>query len=199
MARTTSVSGSTGVDRFLSNAAAGDEVLAVGRDGTTRHNAELVLAAREALLRELAERSADIVWRFRPDPAPHFDFMSPAVEHVLGYRSEWLLGDFNRFLAILDDESRESVASALGGASALQRTDLRFRCADGRIVIGETVTTPISGGLQGISRDVTELRNLQDNLAALALRDPLTGLGNRRLLDRNRSGRRASASPTPPA
>jgi diguanylate cyclase (GGDEF)-like protein len=50
-------------------------------------------------------------------------------------------------------------------------------------VIGETVTTPISGGLQVISRDVTELRNLQDNLEALALRDPLTGLGNRRLLD----------------
>jgi diguanylate cyclase (GGDEF)-like protein len=37
--------------------------------------------------------------------------------------------------------------------------------------------------LQGVSRDVTELRSLQANLAALALRDPLTGLANRRLLD----------------
>jgi diguanylate cyclase (GGDEF)-like protein len=40
----------------------------------------------------------------------------------------------------------------------------------------------IDGGLQGVGRDVTELRHLQESLAALALRDPLTGLANRRLL-----------------
>ena len=40
----------------------------------------------------------------------------------------------------------------------------------------------IEGGLQGVGRDVTELRHLQVSLAALALRDPLTGLANRRLL-----------------
>jgi diguanylate cyclase (GGDEF)-like protein len=34
-----------------------------------------------------------------------------------------------------------------------------------------------------VSRDVTELRRLQTNIAALALRDPLTGLANRRLLE----------------
>jgi diguanylate cyclase (GGDEF)-like protein len=32
-----------------------------------------------------------------------------------------------------------------------------------------------------VSRDVTELRQLQDTMAALALHDPLTGLANRRL------------------
>jgi diguanylate cyclase (GGDEF)-like protein len=35
--------------------------------------------------------------------------------------------------------------------------------------------------LQGVSRDVTELRQLQAEMTALALRDPLTGLANRRL------------------
>ena len=35
--------------------------------------------------------------------------------------------------------------------------------------------------VQGVTRDVTELRRLQDRLAALALRDPLTGLANRSL------------------
>ena len=38
-------------------------------------------------------------------------------------------------------------------------------------------------GLQGVGRDVTEIRALQTELIALALRDPLTGLANRRLLD----------------
>jgi diguanylate cyclase (GGDEF)-like protein len=41
----------------------------------------------------------------------------------------------------------------------------------------------VHDGLQGLSRDVTELRRLQEGLAQLALRDPLTGLANRRLFD----------------
>ena len=55
--------------------------------------------------------------------------------------------------------------------------------ANGSIVVGETRTALIRGGMQGVSRDVTELRELQDRLEALALRDPLTGLSNRRLFD----------------
>jgi diguanylate cyclase (GGDEF)-like protein len=63
-----------------------------------------------------------------------------------------------------------------------ERTDFRYRCADGSTVIGETKTTSLRGGLQGVSRDVTELRTLEQALVALALRDPLTGLANRHLL-----------------
>ena len=40
-------------------------------------------------------------------------------------------------------------------------------------------TTLIRNGLQGVTRDVTELRTLQEHLAAPAQRDPLTGLANR--------------------
>ena len=50
-------------------------------------------------------------------------------------------------------------------------------------MILETHTTDIPGGLQGVSRDVTELRSLQESLSARALRDPLTGLANRHLLN----------------
>jgi diguanylate cyclase (GGDEF)-like protein len=49
--------------------------------------------------------------------------------------------------------------------------------------VAETTGSSIDGGLQGVSRDVTELRQLQDELVSQALRDPLTGLANRRLLD----------------
>jgi diguanylate cyclase (GGDEF)-like protein len=63
------------------------------------------------------------------------------------------------------------------------RYDMRFRRADGSLRIGEVQTTTVPGGLQGVTRDVTELRTLQAKLADLALHDPLTGLANRRLLD----------------
>jgi diguanylate cyclase (GGDEF)-like protein/PAS domain S-box-containing protein len=42
---------------------------------------------------------------------------------------------------------------------------------------------PDGGLVVAVGRDVTELRHAQAELAALALRDPLTGLANRRLLD----------------
>jgi diguanylate cyclase (GGDEF)-like protein/PAS domain S-box-containing protein len=170
------------VDQYLPGPD-GAEVLAVGRDVTGRHIAELNLAASEARFRDLADKSADVVWRFVTEPYPHFDYMSPSVENILGYPPSMFLGDLASFLDILDDEGRALIGAALRGRPMPERHDFRYRSADGSIVIGEMQTTAISGGLQGVSRDVTELRNLQANLAALALRDPLTGLANRRLLD----------------
>ena len=170
------------VDQYLPGPD-GVEVLAVGRDVTGRHFAELNLAASEARFRDLADKSADVVWRFVMKPHPHFDYMSPSVENILGYPPSMFLDDLTQFLDILDDEGRALIIAALHGKPMPERHDFRYRSADGSIVIGEMQTTVIKGGLQGVSRDVTELRALQANLAALALRDPLTGLANRRLLD----------------
>ncbi len=159
------------------------EVLAVGRDVTGRHIAELNLADSEARFRDLADKSPDVVWRFVLNPYPHFDYMSPSVETIIGYAPSTFTEDLTKFLDLLDDEGRALISRALHGDPLPERSDLRFRCADGSIVIAEIQTTAIPGGLQGVSRDVTELRQLQSDLSALALRDPLTGLANRRLFD----------------
>ncbi len=167
-------------DRYLTDVD-GAEVLSIGRDVTKRHIAELELAESQARFRDLADKSADVVWRFILQPVPHFDYMSPSVEHVLGYPPSYFLEDFTRMLDILDEAGTTAVARALNGEQVLGRFDFRFRHANGSIVVGETRTTAIRGGLQGVSRDVTELRRLQDSMSALALHDPLTGLANRRL------------------
>ena len=57
------------VDQYLPGPD-GAEVLAVGRDVTGRHIAELNLAASEARFRDLADKSADVVWRFVMEPNP---------------------------------------------------------------------------------------------------------------------------------
>ena len=169
------------VDQYLPSAD-GAEVLAVGRDVTARHVAELYLADSEARFRDLADKSADVVWRFFSDPYPHFDYLSPSIESILGYPAKLFLDDFSKLVDILDDEGKRTIQRALEGEPMALRYDLHYRCADGSTVIFETQTTDIPGGLQGVSRDVTELRTLQESLAALALRDPLTGLANRHLL-----------------
>lgn len=167
-------------DRYLTGAD-GAEVLSVGRDVTGRRDAELKLAESEARFRDLADKSADVVWRFMIEPTPHFDYVSPSVENILGYPPSYFLEDFARILELLDDEGRTAIERAIQGKQVLSHYDFRLRHANGSIVIGETRTTHVRGGLQGVSRDVTELRQLQDSMAALALRDSLTGLANRRL------------------
>ncbi|MBK5331749.1 MAG: sensor domain-containing diguanylate cyclase [Ilumatobacteraceae bacterium] len=168
------------VDRYVSGPD-GAEILAVGRDVTRRHIAESNLAESEARFRHLADNSADVVWHFASEPFPHFVYLSPSVEAILGYSPSYFLGDFTRMLEILDDVGRLAIARAIAGEQVLERFDFRFRHANGSIVVGETQTTILPGGLQGVSRDVTELRHLQANIADLALHDPLTGLANRRL------------------
>ncbi len=169
------------VDRYMTGPD-GAQVLAVGRDVTKRRDAENRLAESEIRFRDLADNSADVVWRFLREPSPHFDYMSPSVETILGYPPSYFLDDFTRMLDIIGDDDRTAINSALHGEQVLTRFDFHFRHANGSIVVGETRTTEIRGGLQGVSRDVTELRQLQDSMAELALHDPLTGLANRRLL-----------------
>jgi diguanylate cyclase (GGDEF)-like protein/PAS domain S-box-containing protein len=170
------------IDRYLVGEH-GDEILTIGRDVTARHNAEALLMASEERYRELADKSADVVWHFVLEPTPHFDYMSPSVEAILGYPAAYFVDDFNRMLDILDDASTAAIFHAIKGDVRLRRFDFRFRHANGSTIIGETRTTVVPGGLQGVSRDVTELRQLQADVAALALRDPLTTLANRRLFD----------------
>lgn len=169
-------------DRYLPGPD-GPEVLSVGRDVTERHIAEFKLAESEARFRNLADKSADVVWSFVAKPSPHFDYISPSIESILGYPPTFFLEDFTRILEILDDEGRTTIDRALRGEQTLERFDLQFCHADGSSIVGETQTAVVRGGLQGVSRDVTELRHLQESMAALALRDPLTGLANRRLFD----------------
>ena len=170
------------VDRYLPRAD-GAEVLSIGRDVTRRRNAEIDLAESEAGFRDLADRSADVVWRFSLKPTPHFDYISPSAEGILGYPPSYFLEDFPRLFDVLDEAGTAAVLRALNGEPLPDQFDFRYRHANGSTVVGETRTSVVRGGLQGVSRDVTELRRLQDNMAALALRDPLTGLANRRLFN----------------
>jgi diguanylate cyclase (GGDEF)-like protein/PAS domain S-box-containing protein len=170
------------VDQLLPSAD-GAEVLGVGRDVTARHIMEVQLAESEARFRDLADKSADIIWRYFSYPYPHFDYISPAVEKILGYPPSFFLDDFSRLLDIVDDDGKMLITRAMDGEPFPERHDFRYRRADGSIAIVEMQATSIPGGSQGVSRDVTELRNLQENLVARALRDPLTGLANRLLLD----------------
>lgn len=166
-------------DRYLP-LPGGAEVLAVGRDVTERHNAELRLAASEDLFRSLAEAATDLVWRLT---AAGLTYVSPSVEALTGWRAAEVTGDLRRLRAVLDEHGNGIVDRALAGEEPPERFDMRMRRMDGGWVTLEMHVARLPDGWQGIGRDVTQLRRLQQELADLALKDPLTGLANRRLLE----------------
>ena len=159
------------------------EVLSIGRDVTSRHLAEVRLIESEARFRDLADKSSDVVWRISTEPLLRFDYVSPSVERILGYTAAELIDDFGLLDRLTDGGAADLLSTALSGAAVPLRFDLRYRHADGSIVIGETSTQVVDGGMQGVTRDVTELRQLQAATADLAVKDPLTGVGNRRCFD----------------
>lgn len=161
----------------------GPEVLAVGRDVTERHLAEQRLAASEVLFRTLAESANDLVWRLRSGPEPAITYVSPALETLTGWSAADLAGDVVRLRTILDEHGLRTLDRALAGDTPPDRFDMRLQRVDGTWVTVEMHAVALPDGWQGIGRDVTEVRALEAQLAELALRDPLTGLANRRLLD----------------
>jgi len=170
------------VDHYLEGEL-GPEVLAVGRDATDEYLATQQLELSEARFRELADRSADVVWRFSLVPVPHFDYMSPSVFNMTGFTASEVQADFALFLDALDEDGLSMITAAMNGAKLPRRCDMTFHHANGSHVIGEARIANVRNGVQGVLRDVTEIRALQAELANQALRDQLTGLANRRLFD----------------
>ena len=170
------------VDRYI-EAENGAEVLSVGRDVTARIQAEALLAVSEQRFRQLADHSSDVVWRFSTEPILRLEYISPSVEAVLGFLPQHFTDDYTRLFDLLEPDDISTVQRMLSGEVMPNRFDSRLRRSDGRVVTVETQSTVLADGLQGVSRDVSELRELQARLSEMALRDPLTGLANRRLVN----------------
>lgn len=144
--------------------------------------------------RMLTENAVDVVWRL--DSEYHFTYISPADEKRRGYRADEVLG--HHVFEMFDEEGIESIKKA-----ALQRHEAqqqgkqladvtfeaRHRCKNGRWIWGEIRYNPefdFCGnviGFYGISREITERKQMQEHVCQLAFYDPLTALPNRHLFN----------------
>ncbi len=145
------------------------------------------LGESERRFRSLVQNASDIVTVLGSDGTVRYQ--SPAIERTLGYRPEELVGE--NALAYVHPDDREEIRSvlseALGRDRVTRRTEYRFRHKDGSWRWIESVGTDLSddpavGGLVVNSRDVTERKALEEELAYRASHDPLTGLPSRPVL-----------------
>jgi diguanylate cyclase (GGDEF)-like protein/PAS domain S-box-containing protein len=136
------------------------------------------LRESEERYRRLAENAPDIIYRYRLEPSPAFEYVSPRVEAVLGYTPDELYAEPEMWRRLrLTDDTDTNLAS--------------WRTRDGRTVWLQQRTVSIhdaSGNVvavEGVARDVTELVAAEAELSRRALHDHLTNLPNRALfLDR---------------
>ena len=147
------------------------------------------LAAKESNFRLLAEGSSDMVTRIGLDE--RVDYVSPSSIRIVGWRPDQLVG--TPALAgvnPLDMPRVEEIVAALKrGDTEEARIAYRTRHREKSEIWLEStlrVTRKVSGEIDGvvaISRDMTEQKEMEEKLAALATEDGLTGLANRRRFD----------------
>ena len=113
-------------------------------------------------------------------------FVSPSVHAAFGYRPEELIGQ--TVYGFLHHEDTPTVSAFLESEGETnRRITARFRHRQGGWRYVEAVGSDMTqngalGGFVFASRDMTERRELEEQLSHQAFHDPLTGLANRALL-----------------
>ncbi len=155
-----------------------------------RQRMAAALAAKEADFRLLAEESSDMVMRIGPDE--RLLYISPSCTRVLGWTADQLTGTPALAGVNADDLPRvQRIVAALKRGEieetkVIYRTRRRQKDEIWLETALRTTHDPDTGRIDGvvaISRDMTEHKDQEHKLAALASLDGLTGLANRRHFD----------------
>ena len=156
-------------------------------DISQRERTEQALRESEERYRELVENANDIVYTL--DLAGNFTSANRAAERLTGYTHEEILRlnlsqivspiDLRRVRQVLQDKIADGRPAttypldiyAKDGSTVSLELSTRLKYQDGVVV-----------GSQGIARDITERKRLQEELQQQATTDDLTGVSNRRHL-----------------
>lgn len=154
---------------------------------TRRVFTEEALRTSEEQYRLLAENARDVIFRISLVPERRFLYISPSVTILTGYTPQDFYAGFGLCLKCTDPENYPLLGTLLRGeTSPLDQVAMRCIRKDGTIRWIEQRSAPIFDAagrlvaLEGIIRDITERKQLEDQLRQQAATDELTGLWNRR-------------------
>lgn len=146
----------------------------------------LRLSDSEERFRRIAENAPDILYRMRTQPDIAYEFISQAVEHVLGFAPENFYRDVRFIFQIVHPEDRAKLQAQFElPRVSTENYTLRWAHPDGRTVWTEQRNVRVYNeegvlvAVEGIARDITEQmerQNQQDAILAVvsALRDAMT-------------------------
>jgi diguanylate cyclase (GGDEF)-like protein/PAS domain S-box-containing protein len=146
----------------------------------------MTAARRAAQFRSLVHNASDLITVL--DATGEIRYQSPSAQQLVGVSSEELIG--TSYLALLDENDGARLRSILAdlatsaGPSASATAEYRLQHEDGswrsvESIVSNQTTDPTVNGLVLNTRDVTDRKLLQEELAQQAFHDSLTGLSNR--------------------
>ena len=140
---------------------------------------------------KLFERAKDIVFKYQLIPECKFTYLSPSVNDILGYTSEEHFNNPSLVFELVHPQDVEIQLLKMNKHADFSKIfSARFKHKDGHYIWIEDYLIPTfddNGNLisiEGISRDITERKNLEEKLEELSYRDGLTGLYNRTYLNK---------------
>ena len=148
---------------------------------------EEALRESEERLRFITENTHDIVWQL--DRNLCFTYINGADRRMRGFGREEVIGQSLKALIPPSGHATVDAFMPKGALDSDESFEVEMFCKDGSRVWVEIKATPIrqhSGaiiGFIGVTRDATQRREIQEKLREQTIRDPLTGLFNRRYLD----------------
>ncbi|GAC1587791.1 MAG: PAS domain S-box protein [Hymenobacter sp.] len=141
-----------------------EEISAIAHDITEQKRAQLDLEEQEEKFRTIFESFQDIY--YRTDAEGVLLIVSPSVREVLGYALHEVVGhpvsDY-----YVEPNDAEKVAAELLRNGSLRNFETRLRHKDGHavsVLVNARQAPDGSYGTEGIARDVTEIRQMQDDL-----------------------------------
>lgn len=165
-------------------------VVAMVTDIDAQKNSERALRESEERLRFITENTLDAVWQL--DANGRVTWVNGADERMRGQGRDEVIGARFRDLICPDGYATYDQVMRHGsgdGDGRVIRFEIEMCRQDGSAIWAEANFQAIRGphgnieGYIGVTRDASHHRALHDRLREETLRDPLTGLFNRRFLD----------------
>jgi PAS domain S-box-containing protein len=135
-------------------------VCAIARDLRERIRAEEALRESEEKFRGIAQRSSDMIYTCYHEGG--ISYISPAVEHILGYTPEELIGEKCRdYILESNRDAWQRCYDAVSRGVTIEGEVIEFRRKDGSAAVVEVSESPIVQegrvvGVQTVGRDITE-------------------------------------------
>ncbi|GJM39760.1 MAG: hypothetical protein DHS20C20_00420 [Ardenticatenaceae bacterium] len=159
-----------GSEQLLFEELAGDLALALHgiRLEEQRQQTEAALKISEEKFRNLAENSPELVYRYRINPTPGFDYISPSATAITGFTPQEHYDDPELGFKLIHPDDRALLESTTEGSN--DTLALRWVRKNGETIWTEQRNVPIYSekgeliAIEGIARDVTKRKLAEEAL-----------------------------------